>query len=635
MKVVLDIEADGYLLEAKNIWCIVAKELGKDSWRVFDSENLESELYLKCPRFPLSDFKAFAKKITLMIGHNLLGYDLMVIERLLGVSFPVPKVADTLVMSLMFNPDRRDKHGMHSLDAWGSRLGNKKLHFTAFHEYTEEMLGYCIQDVKVTERVYTALLREGKSQPEEALRVEHSVYYLMQKAKERGVEFDEERAHKLQAKLRQKASVLERELYKIWPTAAKPYKKSSADRTFTPRYTKDGELSKVGLRFLGEGTTLEEAAELLEPDCPCTPIEWEDFNLGSSKQIINKLNAVGWSPVNMTDAHEALQTDRLRGNEVDPDREAYFKIYGWKIDETNLATVSKTAPKPVKALARWRMLTSRVNTLNQWLEAIGEDGKIHGNIFPIGTNTHRMRHQNPNLGNIPGVGAPYGSECRKCFYVPDEDYVQVGTDAFKLELGCIANETKDEGLLGALRRREDMWEVLKDLMELPDKRVTKTVTYAYCYGAQNNRLGQAAFGGGEKEGAAVRAKIRTNIPNLQLSVDKAGDQSRKYGKVQAIDGRWLHSRAHHSSFNLQQQGNGAIICKRWLLKIMREVYRMKLDVTLLLAVHDEYQFKVHKKDVERFKEICETSIREVGEELNMLFPLTCDTMVGKNWAECH
>ena len=635
MKVILDIEADNFLKEVKNIWCIVVKEYHKNNWWVFDSEALVPEYYHSKPRFPLEDFNDFSKDIDTMIGHNLLGYDLLVLEKLLGVKFPVTKVEDTLVMSLMFNPDRRDKHGMHSLDAWGERLGKRKIKFNEFHEYSGEMLEYCVGDVEVNERLYDALLKEGKKQPPDALRVEHSVYYLMQKAAERGVEFDLERAQKLQAKLKQKAAILEREVYKVWSKAAKPYKTASKDRTYTPKYTKDGSLSKVGLNWL-DGD-LELAREILFPGAPCTPIVWEPFNLGSSKQVINKLNAVGWEPEDVTDAHEKMINDLDRGkNDIPQSYIDHMQTYGWKVNEKNLGTVSKNAPKPVRALAKWRMFSSRVNTLQQWMDAVSEEtGRVHGEIFPIGTPTHRMRHRNPNLGNIPGADAPYGLECRRCFYIPEDDYVMVGTDAFKLELCCIANETKDPGLLGALSRREDMWAVLQELIDLPTKKVTKSTTYAYCYGAQNPRLGLVAFGGGAKEGAKVRDKIRKNIPNLQKSVDSANNQSRRFGKVQAIDGRWLHSRYHHSSFNLKMQGNGAIVCKRWLLKIMREVYREKLDVTLLLAVHDEYQFKVHKKDVDRFKEICESTIGEVGEELNMLLPLMSDVMVGRSWDQTH
>lgn len=633
MKVVLDIEANGYLREADTIHCIVAKELGKENWFVFDTRDLGSQLYLKHPRFDMSLFKRFTKKVTQFIGHNLLGYDLLVIRRLMGIKIPVSKVTDTLVMSLMFNPDRIDKHGKHSLDAWGERLGVLKKKFDEFDTYTEKMLDYCIQDVRVNERVYRALLKEGKKQPQEALRVEHSVYFLMHEATERGVDFDIERAVKLQAKLKQKAAIVEREVLKLWPTAAKMYKKSTADKTYTPRYKKDGSLSSVGTKFLD--MSLDEAEEILVPDCPCTPIEWEEFNLASTKQVINKLNAVGWDPVNKTKAHEKMDMKLEKGEKVPQETIDHYLMYGWKVDETNLATVSKDAPKPVRALSKWRMLTSRVNTLQQWLDAVDEDGKIHGQVFPIGTNTHRMRHRNPNLGNIPGADAPYGLECRKCFYIPEDDYVMLGTDAFKLELGCIANETQDQGLLSALSKREDMWTVLQELIGLPTKKVTKSTTYAYCYGAQNRRLGQVSFDGGEKEGAKVRSSIRTNIPNLQRSVDQAQDQSRRFGRVKAIDGRWLHSRAHHSSFNLKMQGNGAIICKRWLLKLMREAYLHKLDVELLLAVHDEYQFKIHKKDVDKFTELCHSTIAEVGEELGMLLPLMADVDVGKSWADTH
>ena len=64
-----------------------------------------------------------------LIGHNVAGYDLPVLERLYGFKY-LGEVVDTLILSrLLFNglSDEPDRHGRHALEAWGKRLGYQKV----------------------------------------------------------------------------------------------------------------------------------------------------------------------------------------------------------------------------------------------------------------------------------------------------------------------------------------------------------------------------------------------------------------------------------------------------------------------------------------------------------------------------
>lgn len=94
------------------------------------------------------------KGCTELIGHNIVGYDLPVLM-LYGVldyrigypgepstlfGSPV-EINDTLLWSKLLNADR---FGGHSLEAWGKRLGEYKVHFEDWDTYSEDMLDYCI-----------------------------------------------------------------------------------------------------------------------------------------------------------------------------------------------------------------------------------------------------------------------------------------------------------------------------------------------------------------------------------------------------------------------------------------------------------------------------------------------------------
>jgi DNA polymerase-1 len=129
-KVVFDIEANG--LKPTKVWVIVACDLSDRELKVFSGDTLQ-------------DFNAYIKDAE-VIGHNIIGYDVPVLERLLGTDFSSCKITDTLVLSRLTDPSRE---GGHSLDNWGQRLGFEKGEHNAWTWYSQDMLVYCKQDVRV------------------------------------------------------------------------------------------------------------------------------------------------------------------------------------------------------------------------------------------------------------------------------------------------------------------------------------------------------------------------------------------------------------------------------------------------------------------------------------------------------
>jgi len=153
VRVVYDIEANGFTPDV--IWCVVCYDLDTQEYHVFTEAD---------------KFVLFAANVDTWIGHNVISYDNYWIEKLWGYHIPVSKVVDTMVLSRMFNRywvDRGTKkttstRKKHSLAYWGEQLGFPKGDFTDFSMYSEEMLQYCIQDVKVTTKVYQCLMKENR-----------------------------------------------------------------------------------------------------------------------------------------------------------------------------------------------------------------------------------------------------------------------------------------------------------------------------------------------------------------------------------------------------------------------------------------------------------------------------------------
>jgi len=137
---VFDIEADG--LDPTQIWCIVAVETTTNSVRSFGPDQLQEGL-------------EYLQSATKLVGHNIVGYDLPVIKKLMGVDLePGRKIVDTLVLSRLFNPTREGGHG---LESWGYRLRSPKIEHNEFDQFTPEMLKYCEQDVALNFKVFNSL----------------------------------------------------------------------------------------------------------------------------------------------------------------------------------------------------------------------------------------------------------------------------------------------------------------------------------------------------------------------------------------------------------------------------------------------------------------------------------------------
>ena len=105
----------------------------------------------------------------MVVGHNLVGFDLPLIKRLYPFFTYPPIIVDTLLLSRLYHPnlydiDKKQKwkdmpdklYGSHSLEAYGYRLGEHKGDFaktTDWSEWSQEMQDYCEQDVIVTKKL--------------------------------------------------------------------------------------------------------------------------------------------------------------------------------------------------------------------------------------------------------------------------------------------------------------------------------------------------------------------------------------------------------------------------------------------------------------------------------------------------
>ena len=171
MKLVFDIETNGLLEEVTKIFSIVAEDLDTQKVYSFTPDNIDDGVKL-------------LSKADLLVGHNIQGFDIPVIEKLYDIEIKA-ELFDTLIVSRLIYSNLFDKDldfkkipsrlfGKHSLEAWGHRLGQHKgeyLNINGFDKWTPEMQEYCENDNKITLQLYKHL--QNKRYSSQAIELEH------------------------------------------------------------------------------------------------------------------------------------------------------------------------------------------------------------------------------------------------------------------------------------------------------------------------------------------------------------------------------------------------------------------------------------------------------------------------------
>ena len=537
----------------------------------------------------LDKFGAYIDRYDEFVGHNIIGFDAPVIKKIIGVDLHEKgKVIDTLVLSRLFDPVRE---GGHSLKSFGERLKFGKLDFKDFSEYSDEMLEYCIRDVELTERVLGYLIKHNPDFSREAIRLEHDIARIITQQENNGFLFDVTKADLLLGKLREKINEIEqkvRERFIPLPTFVKIVK---------PRYRKDGSLSTVGLNSLGQGW------ENVMGDFSL--IEMKEFNLGSRQQIARYLRYFGWKPTKFTEHGQPIVDEKVLQGITD-------------IPEAEL-------------IKEFLLLQKRIAQVESWVEAVAEDGRVHGRVITNGAITGRMSHQSPNMAQVPAVYSPYGKECRELWVVP-EGYKLVGVDASGLELRILSHYMNDKEYIDAIING-DIHTTNQSLAGLSTRDQAKTFIYAFIYGAGDEKLG-AICGGSRNYGKAIKSRFLSRTPalaNFRKRVDKATGK----GWLKGIDGRKLRIRNRHSALNTLIQGGGAIVMKKALILLEEQVSKHKLNARPVANVHDEFQYEVVESQAEDFGSLAVDSIINAGKELGIRCPLNGEYKYGNNWQETH
>jgi DNA polymerase-1 len=334
------------------------------------------------------------------------------------------------------------------------------------------------------------------------------------------------------------------------------------------------------------------------------------FNPGSRQQIADRLIKRGWKPKEETE----------KGNII-----------------VNEKTLADCDIPEARIFLRYMMLQKRTSSLDQWIEAATEDGRVHGKIITNGAVTGRMTHMSPNMGQVVAIGKEYGKECRALF-LADDDEVLVGIDASGLELRMLAHYMNDANYVvtvttGTQEEGTDVHTVNQKAAGLATRAHAKTFIYALLYGAGSSKIG-SIVGGGAREGEKLIDSFMSNLPSLKKLKDKVAKYAAK-GYVPGLDGRRIWVRSPHAALNSLLQGAGAVVMKQALILLDSYLKAEKIPFKFLGNIHDEWQLSTPEQYAVRVGELGKKAIQEAGVVLKLRCPLDGAYNVGLNWAETH
>ena len=410
---IFDIETDGLLDKVTKIHCL--------SYSTYYKGKLSSVKSLS----KYSEIKSFILSQRFLVGHNIIRFDIPVLEKLLGIKIEA-KLIDTLGLSWYLTPSEirngivvpKRKHG---LESWGEYYKVPKPEIDDWENLSlKDYCHRCEEDVKINSLLwidqYNYLLKLYDNNITDVFRaIDYLSFKLdcLKEQEENPCHIDKKSCEENLTALNEEIEIKELELssnmplkknYRIVTKPKKPLKK-------------DGSLSVTGQRW--ENWIKEfnldpnvESFEMLE--------SVEEGNPNSHKQIKDWLLSLGWKPTIIKEATSKITgitsyNPQLSNDDgLCPNLKEMFTKYPYLANLENLA-----------------LMQHRKGIFESFLDSLSSDNTVVANIGGF-TNSLRMQHRKP-IVNLPKVGTYLGEQIRGLIVIPNEDYLICGSDISSLE----------------------------------------------------------------------------------------------------------------------------------------------------------------------------------------------------------
>jgi len=355
----------------------------------------------------------------------------------------------------------------------------------------------------------------------------------------------------------------------------------------------------------------------------------EEFNISSPKQ----LGIILFEKLKLTDKPKKTKTGQ------------------YSTSEETLTALSKNNPL-VSDILDWRSLEKLENT---YIKALPEEinpltKRVHTVYNQAVAATGRLSSNKPNLQNIP-IRTDRGKKIREAFVSKNNNFYLMAADYSQIELRIIAALSHDQGMINAFKNNEDIhkstaskvFDVDINSVTREQRNNAKTVNFGIIYGISAFGLSQQT-NLNRTEAKKLIETYYSTYPKLNDFINNQINFARDNGFVETILGRRrylkninsqnaiVRSAAERNAVNAPIQGSAADIIKLAMINIHNIIEQKKLKSKMLLQVHDELVFDVHKNEVELLKSIVK---KEMENAYKLKVALIVDIGIGKNWLEAH
>ena len=278
------------------------------------------------------------------------------------------------------------------------------------------------------------------------------------------------------------------------------------------------------------------------------------------------------------------------------------------------------------------------------------DNRIHTDYRQTVATTGRLSSNNPNLQNIP-IRTEKGREIRKAFVARDNHHLIMAADYSQIELRIMAAFSKDESMMQAFKDGRDIhattaakvFGVDVDNVEPNMRRKAKEVNFGIIYGISAYGLSQN-LNIARGEAQEIIDSYFKEFPNVKSYMDRTIEKAKQDEYVETILGRRRYLRNINSknftmrgfdernAINAPIQGSAADIIKIAMIDIHKWMQEEDLKSKMIMQVHDELVFDMHKDEQELLVAKVEAFMKNAHP---LEVPMEIGIGVGENWLQAH
>ena len=368
-------------------------------------------------------------------------------------------------------------------------------------------------------------------------------------------------------------------------------------------------------------------AKILELESKVQKNAGEDFNLGSPKQLQEILYGKLGLPVIKKTPKGQPSTSEAVLQELSMDFPIVKDILSYRAISKLKSTYTDKLPKMVNP----------------------DTGRVHTSYHQAVTATGRLSSSDPNLQNIP-IRSEEGRRIREAFIAPD-DHKILAADYSQIELRIMAHLSKDDGLLDAFAKGQDIHKATAaeifssaiDDVTPNQRRSAKAINFGLIYG-------MSAFGL-SKQLQITRAEAQSYIeqyfdryPKVKDYMEETKLSAKQMGYVETVFGRRLYladidssnyqrrQYAERSAINAPMQGTAADLIKIAMTDLHQRIIAQSFDAKIIMQVHDELVIEVHQSQADELSGITLETMSKIAE---LDVDLKVDADLGSNGDEAH